>query len=55
MSSSSSSLEARKQEILAKRAKLAELKRQRALRQKEFTSARESGDAAELISPSPSR
>lgn len=49
MSSSSSSLEARKQEILAKRAKLAELKRQRAQRQKEFTSARESsGDAAEV-------
>ncbi|KAG2169531.1 MAG: Uncharacterized protein AUREO_046000 [Aureobasidium pullulans] len=53
--SSSSSLEARKQEILAKRAKLAELKRQRAQRQKEFTSTRQSGDAAELISPSPSR
>jgi dynein intermediate chain len=46
--SSSSSLEARKQEIIAKRAKLAELKRQRAQRQKEFTSSRESGDAAEV-------
>ncbi|KAI5254766.1 cytoplasmic dynein intermediate chain [Aureobasidium subglaciale] len=55
MSSSSSSLEARRQEILAKREKLAELKRQRAIRQREFTSTRQSGDAAELISPSPSR
>lgn len=48
MSSSSSSIEARRQEIIAKRAKLDELKRQRAQRQREFNSARESGDAAEV-------
>ena len=41
-----SSVQARKDEILAKKAKLAELKRQRELRQKEFTSNRQSVDAA---------
>lgn len=44
-----SSLQARKEEILAKKAKLAELKRQRELRQKEFSSTRlSSGDASEV-------
>lgn len=39
----------RKAEILAKKAKLAELKRQRELRQKEFTQSRAStGDASEV-------
>ncbi|GAB7347989.1 hypothetical protein MBLNU459_g5488t2 [Dothideomycetes sp. NU459] len=51
-----SSLQARKEEILAKKAKLAELKRQRELRQKEFSTTRQSvGDASELVSPTPSR
>ncbi|OJI97774.1 hypothetical protein ASPVEDRAFT_184892 [Aspergillus versicolor CBS 583.65] len=46
----------RKAEILAKKAKLAELKRQRELRQKEFTQSRAStGDASEVVSPVPSR
>ncbi|KAK5806869.1 hypothetical protein VI817_001127 [Penicillium citrinum] len=45
----------RKNEILAKRAKLAELKKQRELRQKEFTTNRNSvGDASEIVSPAPS-
>ncbi|QIW98175.1 hypothetical protein AMS68_003693 [Peltaster fructicola] len=39
-----SSIQSRKDEILAKKAKLAELKRQRELRQKEFTSNRQSID-----------
>lgn len=43
-----SSIQARKDEILAKKAKLAELKRQRELRQKEFTSNRQSLDASEV-------
>lgn len=43
-----SSLQSRKDEILAKKAKLAELKRQRELRQKEFTSNRQSFDAGEV-------
>jgi len=43
------SVEARKEEILAKKAKLAELKRQRELRQKDFSSHRSSvGDATEV-------
>ncbi|KAL4872198.1 hypothetical protein BDV12DRAFT_211125 [Aspergillus spectabilis] len=46
----------RKAEILAKKAKLAELKRQRELRQKEFSQSRASiGDASEVVSPAPSR
>ncbi|KAL4927887.1 putative dynein intermediate chain [Aspergillus undulatus] len=46
----------RKAEILAKKAKLAELKRQRELRQKEFSQSRAStGDASEVVSPVPSR
>ncbi|OJJ63180.1 hypothetical protein ASPSYDRAFT_41941 [Aspergillus sydowii CBS 593.65] len=46
----------RKAEILAKKAKLAELKRQRELRQKEFSQSRAStGDASEAVSPVPSR
>lgn len=44
-----SSVQQRKNEILAKRAKLAELKKQRELRQKEFTTTRNSvGDASEV-------
>lgn len=44
-----SSLQSRKDEILAKKAKLAELKRQRELRQKEFSSNRQSvGDVSEV-------
>lgn len=47
-----SSMQQRKNEILAKRAKLAELKKQRELRQKEFTNNRNSvGDASEVCSP----
>ena len=43
------SMQQRKEEILAKRAKLAELKRQRELRQQEFTQTRaSSGDASEV-------
>jgi dynein intermediate chain len=46
-----SSVQQRKNEILAKRAKLAELKKQRELRQKEFTTTRNSvGDASEVRS-----
>ncbi|KAI9373163.1 WD40-repeat-containing domain protein [Aspergillus egyptiacus] len=46
----------RKAEIMAKRAKLAELKRQRELRQREFSQSRAStGDASEVASPVPSR
>ncbi|KAL4784240.1 WD40-repeat-containing domain protein [Aspergillus varians] len=46
----------RKAEILAKKAKLAELKRQRELRQREFSQSRAStGDASEIVSPVPSR
>ncbi|PTU23829.1 hypothetical protein P175DRAFT_0468761 [Aspergillus ochraceoroseus IBT 24754] len=49
-------MQQRKAEILAKRAKLAELKRQRELRQKEFSQSRAStGDASEVVSPVPSR
>lgn len=45
-------MQARKDEILAKKAKLAELKRQRELRQKEFTQNRASiGDASEVNTP----
>jgi len=44
-------MQQRKNEILAKRAKLAELKKQRELRQKEFTNTRNSvGDASEVCS-----
>jgi len=47
-----SSIQSRKDEILAKKAKLAELKRQRELRQREFSSNRQSvGDASEVILP----
>ncbi|KAJ5658146.1 WD40-repeat-containing domain protein [Penicillium longicatenatum] len=50
-----SSMQQRKNEILAKKAKLAELKKQRELRQREFTSNRNSvGDASEIASPVPS-
>ena len=41
-----SSSQARKDELEAKRAKLAELKRQRELREKEFTRTRQSIDAS---------
>lgn len=44
-----SSMQQRKAEILAKRAKLSELKRQRELRQHEFNQTRaNSGDASEV-------
>jgi hypothetical protein len=44
---------ARKDEILIKRARLAELKRQRELRQKEFSQSRASiGDASEVTQAS---
>ena len=47
-----SSVQSRKDEILAKKARLAELKRQREIRQKEFSSTRQSiGDASEVILP----
>ncbi|KAA8642238.1 hypothetical protein EYZ11_008565 [Aspergillus tanneri] len=50
------SMQQRKAEILAKRAKLAELKRQRELRQQEFSQTRaNTGDASEIVSPVPSR
>ncbi|KAI5302582.1 hypothetical protein KEM56_000549 [Ascosphaera pollenicola] len=50
------SLQARKDEILAKKAKLAELKRQRELRQKEFNMNRLSmGDASETASTTTAR
>ncbi|KAK4545636.1 hypothetical protein LTR36_002589 [Oleoguttula mirabilis] len=53
---SSSSVASRKDEILAKKAKLAELKRQRELRQREFSSNRQIlGDASELAQASPLR
>lgn len=46
-----SSMQQRKDEILAKRAKLAELKKQRELRQKEFSHTRNSvGDASDVRS-----
>ncbi|KAI9654999.1 MAG: hypothetical protein M1829_000717 [Trizodia sp. TS-e1964] len=49
-------MQQRKDEILAKKAKLAELIRQRELREKEFSASRQSiGDASELISPTPAR
>lgn len=45
-----SSIHSRKDEILAKRAKLTELKRNRELRQKEFSNNRQSlGDASEVL------
>jgi dynein intermediate chain len=47
-----SSVQQRKNEILAKRAKLAELKKQRELRQKEFSNNRNSiGDTSEVTPP----
>ncbi|KZF23900.1 cytoplasmic dynein-like protein 1 intermediate chain 2 [Xylona heveae TC161] len=49
-------LQQRREEILAKKAKLAELKRQRELRQKEFTANRQNvAETSELVPPSPSR
>ncbi|KAF2229490.1 cytoplasmic dynein intermediate chain [Viridothelium virens] len=49
-------MQQRKDEILAKKAKLAELKRQREQRAKEFTASRQSiGDGSELVAPIPSR
>jgi dynein intermediate chain len=41
-------MQQRKDEILAKKAKLAELKKQRELRQREFTSRTSLGDASEV-------
>lgn len=44
-----SSLQSRKDEILAKKAKLAEIKKQRELRQRELTSSRQSiGNTSEV-------
>jgi dynein intermediate chain len=43
-----SSIQQRKEEILAKKAKLAELKKQRELRQREFTNHRQSLDVGEV-------
>ncbi|KAI4120646.1 MAG: hypothetical protein LQ347_007057, partial [Umbilicaria vellea] len=49
-------MQQRRDEILAKKAKLAELKRQRELRQKEFTQSRQSiGEPSELATPTPAR
>ncbi|KAK2740401.1 hypothetical protein FQN57_006141 [Myotisia sp. PD_48] len=49
-------IQQRKDEILAKKAKLAELKRQRELRQREFSQNRLSvGDSSEVLSPTPNR
>ncbi|KAI9694479.1 MAG: hypothetical protein M1822_000095 [Bathelium mastoideum] len=46
----------RNAEILAKKAKLAELKRQRAQREKDFAASRQSvGEGSELVAPTPSR
>ncbi|EAS36850.3 cytoplasmic dynein intermediate chain [Coccidioides immitis RS] len=46
----------RKDEILAKKAKLAELKRQRELRQREFSQTRMSiGESSEILAPTPGR
>jgi len=50
-----SSLQSRKDEILAKKAKLAELKKQRELRQKEFTNNRQSLDVSEVNTMNRSR
>ncbi|KAL0257235.1 hypothetical protein SLS55_008045 [Diplodia seriata] len=53
---SAATMQQRRDEILAKKAKLAELKRQREMRQKEFTASRQSmSDASDLVSPTPSR
>lgn len=43
-----SSIQQRKEEILAKKAKLAELKKQRELRAKEFNTNRQSLDASDV-------
>ncbi|EEH33673.1 cytoplasmic dynein 1 intermediate chain 2 [Paracoccidioides lutzii Pb01] len=48
-------MQQRKDEILAKKAKLAELKRQRELRQKEFSQNRQSIEGSEVLAPTPSR
>ncbi|PGH09612.1 hypothetical protein AJ79_05668 [Helicocarpus griseus UAMH5409] len=49
-------MQQRKDEILAKKAKLAELKRQRELRQKEFSQNRQSiGEGSEVLAPTPGR
>ncbi|KAI1917192.1 hypothetical protein LOZ61_000709 [Ophidiomyces ophidiicola] len=51
-----SSMQQRRDEILAKKAKLAELKRQREMRQREFSQTRMSiGEASEILSPTPGR
>lgn len=47
-------MQQRRDEILAKKAKLAELKRQREMRQKEFTASRQSmSDASDVRSTRP--
>ncbi|KAL1957998.1 hypothetical protein VTO42DRAFT_5210 [Malbranchea cinnamomea] len=55
MGEGSMTLQQRKNEILAKRAKLAELKRQRELRQREFQQRMSAGESTELFAPTPSR
>lgn len=45
-------MQQRRDEILAKKAKLAELKRQREMRQKEFTASRQSMSDASDVRPS---
>lgn len=51
MSDHSSTMQQRRDEILAKKAKLAELKRQREMRQKEFTASRQSMSDASDVRP----
>ncbi|EEP76665.1 hypothetical protein UREG_01514 [Uncinocarpus reesii 1704] len=51
-----STMQQRKDEILAKKARLAELKRQRELRQREFSQTRMGiGESSEILSPTPGR
>ncbi|WEW58468.1 hypothetical protein PRK78_003936 [Emydomyces testavorans] len=51
-----STMQQRKDEILAKKAKLAELKRQRELRQREFSQTRMSiSETSEILAPTPGR
>lgn len=48
---SAATMQQRRDEILAKKAKLAELKRQREMRQKEFTASRQSMSDASDVRP----
>lgn len=51
MADHSQTMQQRRDEILAKKAKLAELKRQREMRQKEFTASRQSMSDASDVRP----